>query len=312
MFKIPVVIDTDPGIDDFFAIMLANSSDKLDIKAITSVAGNQTLDKTAQNALDISKYLKMNCTVAKGASKPLNIHFHTAEYIHGESGLGNIELLNSKCDFSRDYAWDIIYKEAKKSQGNLKIIAIGPLTNIAISILKYPDLKDYVDNIIIMGGSCNFGNISAYSEFNIWCDPFAADIVFKSEIPKIMVGLDVTMNTLLTEEEIISLVSIESNVTKETKKLLYYLKDKYRNLGIDGIALHDVLAVSYVINNEILECKDYYVAIETRGNLNKGRTVVDLDNSHRDKKKNVSVAINVNRKIFIDTLRDMILYYKDI
>ena len=117
MFKIPVVIDTDPGIDDFFAIMLANSSEKLDIKAITSVAGNQTLDKTTKNALDISNYLKMNCVVAKGASKPLNIPLHTAEHIHGESGLGNIELSNSQYDVNGHYAWDIIYKEAKKSQG---------------------------------------------------------------------------------------------------------------------------------------------------------------------------------------------------
>lgn len=310
MSKIPVIIDSDPGIDDLFAIMLANSSKLLDIKAVTAVAGNQTLDKTAQNALDIKKYLNMNCKIAKGASKPLNIELNTAGYVHGESGLGNISLERNFESFDERYAWDVIYDEAKKSEGKLKLIAIGPLTNIAIAILKYPNLKEYLDNIVIMGGSCFKGNVSAYSEFNIWCDPFAADVVFKSEIPITMVGLDVTMHALLYDEDIDTLNSIKSKLSNEVEKLLLYLKDIYTRFDVKGIALHDALSVAYVLNNEVLECKDYYVTIETRGKLNSGRTVVDLDNSHRDKKSNVSVAIDVNREMFINMLKDMFLYYK--
>ena len=179
MKNIPIIIDTDPGVDDFIAIMLANSCDKLDIRALTAVAGNQTLEKTVKNSLNIAELLKMDTRIAKGAEKPLNIDLMVADHVHGDSGLGPVVLKDSLRELDKDYAWDVIYQEAIKAEGKLQIIAIGPLTNIAIALMKYADLYKHIDKIVIMGGSTGIGNVRPYSEFNIWADPFAADVVFK-------------------------------------------------------------------------------------------------------------------------------------
>ena len=158
MIKIPVILDTDPGVDDFMAIMLANSSDRLDIKAVTVVAGNQTLKKTSKNALDIASFLKMKTRIAKGAEKPVNKEIEIADEVHGESGIGSVVLPDGNLEFDSDYAWDVMYQEAVKAEGKLQIIAVGPLTNVAVAILKYRDLKHYVDRIVLMGGSTDYGN----------------------------------------------------------------------------------------------------------------------------------------------------------
>ena len=310
MIKIPVILDTDPGVDDFMAIMLANSSDRLDIKAVTVVAGNQTLKKTSKNALDIASFLNMKTRIAKGAEKPVNKEIEIADEVHGESGIGSVVLPDGNLEFDSDYAWDVMYQEAVKAEGKLQIIAVGPLTNVAVAILKYRDLKKYVDRIVLMGGSTDYGNNGVYSEFNIWEDSFAADIVFKSEIPVTMVGLNVTMNTVLTESHIKELKSIKSAVSKEAGELLDSMSRFYRSLGRDFIPLHDALAVAGVISPSLLECRDYYVAVETRRGLNEGRTVVDIDRSHRDRLPNASVAVKGNTEMFVDMLRKMLEYYQ--
>ncbi|MGB5822934.1 MAG: nucleoside hydrolase [Proteocatella sp.] len=310
MKNIPIIIDTDPGVDDFIAIVLANSCDKLDIKALTVVAGNQTLEKTAKNALDIASFLRMNTRIAKGAQNPINKDIIIADKVHGDTGIGPVVLEESLKDFDKDYAWDVIYQEAIKAEGKLQIIAIGPLTNIAIAFMKYADLHNHIDKIVIMGGSTGIGNVRPYGEFNIWADPFAADVVFKSGAPITMVGLNVTMETVLTPDLVNEIKAVDSKLTKEISQLLDHMAKTYKGFGYDFVAVHDALAVACVIDSEVLECKDYYVAIETRGRLNEGRTVVDLDRSHRDKAPNASVAVKGDTDKFVEMLKNMMRYYQ--
>lgn len=310
MSKIPVIIDTDPGVDDFIAIMLADSSDKLDIRALTAVAGNQTLERTAKNALDIAEFLGLETRIAKGAEKPLNKALEIADKVHGTSGIGPVVLPSSNKEFDKDYAWDVIYQEALKADGKLNIIAVGPLTNVAIALLKYDDLYKHIEKITIMGGSTGVGNVRPYSEFNIYVDPFAADVVFKSGVPVTMVGLNVTMETVLTPDLVSQLKKVDSKVNNEVSMLLDHMANTYKRFGYDFVAVHDALTVASVIKPEVLECKDFYVTVETRKGLNEGRTVVDLDRSHRKKALNASVAVKGNTEMFLEMLKQMMKHYQ--
>lgn len=305
MSKIPVIIDTDPGIDDFLAIMLAKSSAKLDIRAITAVCGNQTLEKTSKNALDIANLLDINVAVAKGAQTPLDRELYTAGDVHGENGIGNIYLEASSKEFDNRYAWDLIYDEAKKENGNLEIIAIGPLTNIAIAVLKYPELVNMVKRLTIMGGSAGSGNRTEHAEFNIWADPLAADIVFKSGFNMVMVGLDVTRKTLLSEENIEEIKAVKSEHIDIIGSLLDEMFKRYKKLGNPGVVIHDALAVAYVIDESCLELKNCQVSIESRDEIRIGKTIVDLEG----KDKNVAVAFEVDFNLFKDLFEKMPLYY---
>lgn len=305
MSKIPVIIDTDPGIDDFLAIMLAKSSAKLDIRAITAVCGNQTLEKTSKNALDIANLLDIDVAVAKGAQTPLDRELYTAGDVHGENGIGNIYLEASSKEFDNRYAWDLIYDEAKKENGNLEIIAIGPLTNIAIAVLKYPELVNMVKRLTIMGGSASSGNRTEHAEFNIWADPLAADIVFKSGFNMVMVGLDVTRKTLLSEENIEEIKAVKSEHIDIIGSLLDEMFKRYKKLGNPGVVIHDALAVAYVIDESCLELKNCQVSIESRDEIRIGKTIVDLEG----KDKNVAVAFEVDFNLFKDLFEKMPLYY---
>ncbi len=309
MKKIPVIIDCDPGIDDFIALMLAKSSDKLDIKGITAVAGNQTLEITAKNVRDISNVLGIDTKIAKGAAKPLNSKLKVAGHVHGENGIADIVLKESDKEFEKDYAWDLMYKEAKKIDKKLEIIAIGPLTNVAIAILKYPDIVNYIKRIVIMGGSSTIGNVTPYAEFNIWTDPVAADIVFKSNIPVTMVGLNVTLESKINAKEIEEMSKSSTKLGYIIDKTLSKMLDFYKSIGHNGVAVHDALAVAYVIDESVLKCKKFYTTVETQGRLNYGRTIVDLENSHRDKEKNVDVAIEVDSVKFKNMLKNMAMYF---
>ena len=312
MSRKPIIIDTDPGVDDFFAILLAASSPKLDVRAITTVAGNCRLAVTSRNALAITERYGLSIPVAKGASEPMNTPLHTAEHIHGEQGLGKLAVDQPVGDFSSQYAWDVIYREAVKQNGALELIALGPLTNIAIALLKYPDLAKRIKRIVFMGGSTDIGNVTPYAEFNIYVDPLAADIVLQSGIPLVMVGLNVTMRTLLVPEEIDSLTAGDSMICKDCRILADCVADAYRQACYTNeIALHDALAVAYAIDPNVLECKELAVMVERKSRLNMGRTAVETDFVSNPHKKNCHVALSSNKERFVSLLGDMIRFYTE-
>jgi pyrimidine-specific ribonucleoside hydrolase len=303
--KKPVILDCDPGVDDTLAIMLALSSDKLDVRAITTVAGNQTIEKITQNALDIVDYIGCDCKVAKGAARPIACELCTAEDVHGETGLGNLKLPRSnKLSYYRN-AYETIYEETMASEEKIRIIALGPLTNIAITLITYPDIKDKIEGITLMGGAWKGGNVTPVAEYNIFTDPEAAKIVFESGLPITMMGLDVTHKAYVLEEEIDELTKLNSKVSIIVKDLLYSVHTINKHHGIDGAVMHDPLAVASVINEELVATKLCHVDIETKGEFTRGCTVVDINNIKK-KTLNARVGLEVERNKFLKMLSKMI------
>ena len=162
MNKIPVIIDTDPGIDDTIAIIMAAGSEKIDIKAITTTHGNVGLEGTTKNAMALKEFLGLECPVAKGAAKPMIVSLKDASYVHGENGLAGFELPRPKGTVCEKAAWDVMYDMAKAAGGQMCLLVLGPMTNVALTIMKYPDFKNYIKRIYMMGGSRSYGNHSQY------------------------------------------------------------------------------------------------------------------------------------------------------
>lgn len=309
MNKIPVIIDTDPGVDDFFAIMLANSIEAFDIKAITAVAGNLPLDITLDNVKRIATYFNIDTRIGRGAKEPMLEPLYIADYVHGENGLGGYQLPDSDKRVEEKYAWDILYEEAVAAGGELVVIALGPLTNIAIALLKYPNLKNYIKKIVLMGGTTEQGNTSIYGEFNIQVDPEAADIVFKAGIRTLMVGLNVTEKAMLLEEDMRDIIAIESEYQEITEYLLRFLDKIYDGFGVEGVIIHDALAVAAAYDETLLETIRTSVVVETAGKWCRGRTVAGLENWLQDRSSLTEVAMKVDRERFLEMLKNMAKFY---
>lgn len=307
--KIPVIIDTDPGIDDALALFLAFSSEKLDIRAVTSVGGNIPLEKTTKNSIDLVSYIGANTKVAKGAAGPILRKLHTAEYVHGETGLHSVVLPDGNIKLYEKSAWDTIYEEAVKCEGKLNIIALGPLTNIAIALMKYPDLVHKIERITLMGGACYIGNTTPSAEFNIYVDAESADMVFKSGIDIIMVGLDATHKALISDEDIEYITSDKNRVCETVKGFFQCCSKICKLYGLEGAIVHDALAVAAVIEPSIITGHKYYVAVETKGELTYGKTVVDIYNVSKNK-PNAEVAMDVDRERFVEMFREMMKSYE--
>ena len=310
MPKIPIILDCDPGVDDAYAIMLAHSYDGFDIRAITPVAGNVEFEHTSRNALDLADMLGITTRVAKGADRPLIVELVTAGEIHGGNGMAGYTLPMAKRDYDPDKAWDVMYQEAKRFPKELEIIAVGPLTNVAIAILKYPDLKNYVKRITIMGGSATVGNHSQYGEFNIWVDPQAAEIVFHSGIPVTMFGLNATRQSAMTAEEMYELEHADTTVQGLIEAINHYV------FGIRGgadwggvLTLHDAIAVAHLMDDTFAQTKAAYVMCETSGKNTYGQTICDFKGLCQ-KAPNVEVAMVTHKDIFKKMLHTMLEFYR--
>ncbi|MEA1910848.1 MAG: nucleoside hydrolase [Spirochaetota bacterium] len=202
-----VIIDCDPGHDDMMAIMLASASDKIDLLGVTTVAGNQTGDKTFENALRILTLIKEEIPVARGADNPLLRELVTAPEFHGQSGLDGAELPEPGIMALDIDAVDFIINMLEESLEKIVLIPTGPLTNIAMVLLKKPEIKHKIERIVLMGGGMHDSNVTPAAEFNIYVDPEAAKVVFESGLPITMVGLDVTNRALMSFEEIEGIVA---------------------------------------------------------------------------------------------------------
>ncbi|MCT4688572.1 pyrimidine-specific ribonucleoside hydrolase RihA [Vallitalea sp.] len=306
----PVIIDCDPGHDDAIALLLALGSEKLDVKGITTVAGNQTGDKTINNALRVLSYLDIHKEVAKGATKPLIRELITAAEVHGESGLEGPELPEPSFEKSDKSAIELMFKIINESKEKVTLIPTGPLTNIANLLLAYPSVKDNIEEIVLMGGACFGGNWTPAAEFNILVDPEAADIVYRSGLPVTMCGLDVTHKAQVFGDEAERIRSIGNKASKLVAELLDYFGIFHMNpnFGFDGPPLHDVCAVAYVIDPSIFITKKHNVEIDISGELTVGATVVDYYDTS-GKEKNVNVVFDLDRERFIDMLYDNLKKY---
>ena len=303
MKKIPVIIDCDPGHDDAIALIIAFGSDNLDIQAVTTCAGNQTPDKTLNNALRVLSFIEADVPVAQGALTPIIRKLIIAPEVHGESGLDGPELPAPTLKPIESSADQLFVKILTESEEKITIIPTGPLTNIGILLSAHPEVKEKIERIILMGGAAIGGNWTPGAEFNILVDPEAADIVFKSGIPIVMCGLDVTHKAMIFKDETEKIRAIGNKTGKLVAELLDFFDIFHRKegFGFAGAPLHDPCAVAYAIDPSIFTTKDYYVEIERCGEHTLGATVVDFKNRHgRD--KNVKVVLDLDRVKFIDLM----------
>lgn len=270
-----VIIDTDPGVDDALALLLAMRSPELKIEAITPVAGNVPLDLTLPNALRMVEIAgRTDIPVAAGARAPLMRRLVTATYAHGENGLGGAVFPEPTTKPVAAPAAEIIRQIVRKYPGEVTLITIGPLTNIATALNSDPDLASMVRALVMMGGSLSGGNITPAAEFNVYVDPEAARIVFQSGIPVTMVGLDVTRRTSLTDEHVRTLEAAQNPVSQAAAKIGRNAIDHNRERGfLVGPNMHDSLAVAGFLDPAILKLQDYYIDVETTGELTAGETL---------------------------------------
>lgn len=307
--KKPVIMDCDPGHDDAIALLLAFASDKLEVKAVTIVAGNQTQEKTLNNALKVLSFANIQAPVARGAEKPLMRELITAPEVHGDSGLDGPELPEATLKPVNLSAIELIAKVVKESEEKVTLIPTGALTNIAKFLLCYPGLKNKIERISLMGGACFGGNWSPAAEFNILVDPEAADIVFKSGIPITMCGLDVTHKALIYKEDIERIRSVGGKVAVMVAELLEFFAKFHIDTGFEGSPLHDPCAAAWVIDPTIITTKKLHVDIETTGIHTLGATVVDYHDVLK-KEKNAEVAFDIDREKFVDMLVEAMRFYQ--
>ena len=303
MEKRNIIIDCDPSHDDVMAVLLALANqDRLNILGVTTVAGNQTLEKVTNNIRKLYTYLGISTPIASGAAKPIIRELITAGEVHGKSGLDGWDFPEPSIELDSTNAITFMYEKIIEAEGKVTLVPMGPLTNIGLLIATFPEVKEKIDLISLMGGSIYAGNVTPYAEFNIYVDPEAAKIVFDSGIPIVMSGLEVTHKAAITEEEIEFLKQTDGKVTKMCGELLYSYTRYHHSEGYTSYPLHDVCSVMYLLHPDIFEYKDLQVEIDTSNGIHRGRTAADNRQWAKYERPNTRVLIDVNREKFIDIL----------
>ena len=308
-----VWIDLDTGVDDTSALSCAvklESRKMLRIAGTSAVCGNTTQEHAFRNTRDVLAALgRGDIDVYPGAEKPLLSDLRTAAHVHGENGLGNVVLRESLAPEETDMAWDALYAAAVEAEGELQLILTGPQTNAALAFQKYPDLKDHLKRILIMGGAEVGGNVTPAAEFNIWEDPEAAEIVFKSGVPIVMCGLDVTEKGLIYPSEIEELYAHDSRSCRLFKETTAHCRSWYASMGINGLHVHDVCPVLYTVYPDLFTGEEAGVFVETRGYITRGKTVSDRDTDVKFGVKNTTVVLDVDRDRFAKIFMELMFEY---
>lgn len=307
----PIICDCDPGHDDAISLILAFSTQALDVKAVTTSAGNQTPDKTLNNALRILTLLERHdVPVAGGAPKPLARELIIADNVHGESGLDGPKLPDPAFDPVDMNGIELMAEKIRQSDVPVVLNPTGPLTNIALFLSTYPELHDKVDSIVLMGGAAAAGNWTPAAEFNIYVDPEAADIVFKSGIPIVMCGLDVTHEAYIVEEDIERIRNIDNPVAQCVAGLLDFFMIYHQDpkWGLKGAPLHDPCTIAWLLKPELFTAQDCWVGIETKGEHTQGMTVVDRYELTGNK-PNAKVLFDIDRDGFVDLIVECLQAY---
>ena len=302
MTKRPIIIDTDPGIDDAVALAIALFNEQLDVRMITTVHGNVSLEKVTYNALRLMKFYDKKVPIAKGADRPLIADIIDASDIHGETGMDGYNFDEPDNELLLDkHAVNAMYDEIMSSNEKITIVPIGPLTNIALLLRLYPEVKEKIKEIILMGGSTTRGNASVMAEFNIYADPEAAKIVFSSGLPIVMAGMDVGQNALVYPED-----SAQLKDMNHTGNMFYHLFKKYRGGSFNqGLKMYDSCAIAYLLKPDLFETADTFVDIELQGKYTRGATIVDLQN-YLNQKSNVKVCTDIDAEGFKNWFMDNI------
>ena len=308
--KHKIILDCDPGHDDAIAILLAAHHPDIDLLAITTVAGNQSLDKTTLNALKVCSLANIrDVPVARGMDRPLVRPARHAANIHGESGMDGPDIPEPDIEPVAQHGVDLLIDLLMNSDGDITIVPTGPLTNIATAIRREPAILPRIKAISLMGGAIGVGNRMPAAEFNIWADPEAAAIVFDCGRPLTMSPLEVTHQALATGEVLDRLRAANRPVASFAADLLTFFGDTYRNVfGFPAPPVHDPCAVAAVIDPDILQAHTIRVEIETEGEWTSGRTVCDIYGV-LGKEPNVRVGYALDVPRFWEMLISTILTY---
>lgn len=308
--KHKIILDCDPGHDDAIALLLAAHHPEIDLLAITTVAGNQSVDKTTTNALKVCSLANIrDVPVARGMERPLLRPARHDPNIHGESGMDGPNVPEPDMEPVSQHAVDLLIDMLLHSEGDITLVPTGPLTNIAAAIRSEPAILPKIQAISLMGGAIGLGNRTPEAEFNIWADPEAASIVFSCGRPITMSPLEVTHQALATDEIIGRLRSAKRSVANFVADLLVFFGGTYRDVfGFPAPPVHDPCAVAAVIDPTILQAHMAFVAIETGGEWTTGRTVCDVY-GRWGKQPNVRLGYGLNVSRFWEMLIEVLLTY---
>lgn len=304
-----IILDCDPGHDDAIAIMMAAKHPAIELLGITIVAGNQTLDKTLVNGLNVCQKLNINVPVYRGMPLPLMRQQIVAGNIHGESGLDGpvFEPLTRKEEDI--HAVQFLIETLMASDGDITLVPVGPLTNIAISMRIQPAIIPKIREIVLMGGAYGTGNFTPSAEFNIFADPEAARVVFTSGVPLVMMGLDLTNQTVCTSD-IIARMKKTGNAAGQLFHdiMSFTLKTQYENYGLAGGPVHDATCIGYLINPSCIKTQDMYVEIDVNSGPCYGRTVCD-ELGVLGQKPNAKVGISIDTEWFWNLVEECVRMY---
>ena len=304
-----VLIDTDPGVDDAVAILLALASPEIDVVAVTAVAGNVALEKTALNARRILALAgRDDVPVAAGCAQPLSDPVVEDSVVHGHDGLGDLEWGEPTVALDPRDGVELIAEMIRR--GPLTIVAIGPLTNLAVLLQRHPGIEREVEHVVIMGGASFQGNVTPAAEFNIWVDPEAARIVFAAEWRLTLMPLDLTHQAFLNDEDLAYFNSLGSEVGRRVAAMLEpYAQFHDRWYGNRDIIMHDAMAVYEVLDDAAIEKQGVRVAVEVDGVHSRGATFIDRRRELADSP--VRVGLRVDNDLFRTRLRERLATYAD-
>src|SRR5579863_1754732 len=304
-----LLIDTDPGIDDALALFLALASPDVQLEAVTTVSGNVHVDLTTSNALALLELAgRPNIPVARGSDRPLVRQPVIADYVHGRNGLGEVALPDPQGQPLANHAVDVIIQKIMEAPGEITLVAIGPLTNVALAVRREPRIAQLVREVVIMGGALRVpGNVTPAAEFNIFADPHAAHIVIHAGWPIRLVSLDVTNRADLQREHVNALAASDHPVTQIMKRMVDYHLDVFgKARGIAAFHMHDPLSLAAAIQPDLITWKPAYVDVELSGTLTLGATVAyfekveDIDPAlAHPRRSNVLASTGVDIERFI-------------
>lgn len=271
-----ILLDCDPGLDDSVALMLAAGDPGIELAALTTVAGNQTLAKVTDNARRLAGLLGLSVPVAAGCARPL-VRTPAPSQLHGDSGLGGVSLTTRPGPLDPRHAVDVIIETVlSRGPGEVTLVPIGPLTNIAMAVRKQPSIVERVREVVLMGGGYHTGNRTAVAEFNILTDPEAASIVFGEPWPVTMVGLDLTWQALATPDVLARIDAVGTQAARLVVAMLGFYGEAYRTFHFSAPPVHDPCAVAYLIDPQVMTTRKAPIAIELTGTETLGMTVADF------------------------------------
>ncbi|WP_277674361.1 nucleoside hydrolase [Piscibacillus halophilus] len=305
MARVPVIIDADPGIDDFMMLIVALNHELLDVRLVTSVAGNQEQEQTYDNLLRMVSYLGKDLEVARGLEGPLFKELEPATEFHGDTGTGNVEFPEPTIEGSERSAMIAMYDVIMNSEEPVTIVTSGPLTNVGALLFTHPEVKSNIRMISIMGGAAIGGNVIPTAEFNIYADPDAAEIVLRSGVPIVMSGLDVTRQAYLTDSELEQIRDIGTDLAEKVYLMLKFYQEAavgtpfHTPFFADVVRIHDLNSIAFVINPDIYRGNFYYVTVERTSPITMGTTFIDYLKTF-GQPPNAYVLHDVDRSELID------------